>query len=330
MPSFTFRRPVVGVALCALLFFTPPSPISAAGRGAAPSPAKPETLRKAGTPLGLDLLPTWKEPESYSVELVMQSDGRAFTMRRFLDKGRIRSEISAEGRDMVLIELGDSLRTAYSLIPQQKTAMKQTSMMDELARQASGGGVEKELGRAGARVEFLGEEKLEAGPARKFRITFDQVPLIAWFDSASGAPLRMEGAIEGKKTVMEWRRLQVGSQPEKLFEVPRDYQVQDMDALMAKIEANGGLGSMAGLKGSMAGQGGKDGAAPSGTGITGKLGGMAKQAGQKMGSQFGGDLGGGLGASFGGPVGALAGRYVGGRVGGWLGRKMVGAVTPGP
>jgi hypothetical protein len=117
----------------------------------------------------------------------------------------------------------------------------------------------------------------------------------------SRTEMRMEGDNGGEQAVMEWKNRKAGPQPETLFEVPKGYEVMDMDEMMKKMGGMGmGMGGMAkGMAGGMAG-------------------GMA--------SNLGGSLGGQLGGMLGGPLGSMAGRYLGGKVGGMLGKKAAGAI----
>jgi hypothetical protein len=155
----------------------------------------------------------------------------------------------------------------------------------------------------GFTVEDLGTEKLGEAAVRKLRLTSEGTTMLMWVDPVSGAPLRMEGSNEGKPVVMEWKNRKAEPQPAANFEVPKDYEVSDMDAMMKQMGAMGGMGGIGGMAKGMAG-------------------GMAGS----MGSSLGGQLGGQLGGMIGGPLGSIAGHYLGGKIGGMLGHKAAGAV----
>lgn len=236
-------------------------------------------------------LPVWKPPVSYKVDLVMSAKGQTFVMKRCVDGGRVRSEIEAEGQSMVMIELGDEKGTSYSLVPKEKMAIKQSAPAITAPARADS------IAPADVTIEFLGEEKRDGTTARKYRITGGEGVVDAWFDAASGAPLRMESPGD-EKTVIEWKNLEVGPQPGKLFEIPKDYRTIDMDAMMAK--AREAMGKVEGMEGM--------------PGITGGM----------MGVPTGAGVGASLGAAFGGALGATAGPYLGGQVGGWVAPRGAG------
>lgn len=277
-------------------------------------------------------LPAWQEPEAYSVELRIQSGGGTYTMRRNVDHGRIRTHMGLEDQEVVLIELGDEAETMYMLMPSQETAIKQSSraMKQFLPDTAAtlGGSISSMAvgpqGVAGEGVELLGTEMIDGRSARKYRATSPEGAVLAWFDDATSAPIRMEAETGGEKSVLEWKDLNIGPQKAELFEIPKGYNVQDMDEMMKQAQAMGGMPGMGGALGGMGGMSGIGGMPG-----MGGLGGMGGQMGSQFGSQMGSQVGATFGGSLGGPLGAMAGGYIGGKIGGFLGRKAAGAVLPG-
>jgi len=249
-------------------------------------------------------LPHYEAPASYSEDLVITADDRSFVMKRAIDGPRTRTEISTDGKQMVMIELGDERGTSYQLMPDRKEAVKQSrAAMDEMAggrlSRAEGKKAGESANDAGPssnmKVEDLGDDAVGGQPARKLRLTSSDGVVLAWFEKATGAPLRMESTADGKNAVVEWKNRKAAPQAPTLFEVPGDYKLQDMDEMAARMKSMGGLQGM--------GQG--------------MMSGMAQGMGSSMGASFGANLG----ASLGGPLGAMAGQYIGGRVGGMIGKK---------
>jgi hypothetical protein len=252
-------------------------------------------------------LPHYEQPATYSEDLVIQSEGKTFVLKRHLDKGMTRTEFSADGHDVVMIELGDEKGTSYELMAEKKMAVKQSRQsMDE----ATGGKMGKEMEKGQRRqpgtppmdvkVEDLGDDTIDSQAAKKLRLTYADGGVLAWFDKGTGAPLRMEGTVDGKNAVLEWKNRKVEPQPAALFEVPKDYELHDFDAMMAQMKGMGGMGGM----------------------MKGMVSGMT----QGMGSSLGGSLGSTLGGSLAGPLGAAAGQYIGGKVGSLLGKKAADVV----
>ena len=342
-----------------LVFATTVSPVHAA-KPVAPKPeSKPTAPVKHAPTLGSSLgsmgsgtsgflkaagidLPDYVEPPAYSVDLVIHSSETAdMVLKRFVDGGRIRTDISAQGQDISMIEMGDEKGTSYTVMPKQKMAIKQSrEAMSEFSesvakKQPQSKQETTPTPEANVKVEDLGDETLNGHAARKLRMSSKDGSALAWFDKATGAPLKMESTNDGKTSSIEWRDMKVGAQSPKIYDVPKGFEVTDMDEMMAKMKgmrASGGgaLGGMAGMAGMgcMAGLPGM-GNIPGMAGMGGGLNGMAGGMGANFGSQMGGQLGSTLGASLGGPLGAIAGHYIGGKIGGMIGRKAAQAIVPG-
>jgi hypothetical protein len=140
----------------------------------------------------------------------------------------------------------------------------------------------------------------------KYRVSTPEGAGLIWIETATELPLRMEA--DG--LVLEMKDYDFSLQPAELFEVPKKYELLDMDKVMKSL-GPGGAGMMKGMGGGMPG-----------------LEGMAGEAGGQMGAGLGGSLGAGLGASVGGPVGSMIGQYLGQRIGQAVGRRAGTAVTP--
>ena len=278
-------------------------------QGALASPARAgqspagETVAKKGGPTSTFEsigLPRYIPPASYQEDLVVNTEGTTLTMRRFVDHERIRTEISVEGQQMVTLEMGDAKGTVYSLMPQEKRAMKQSRQAMAEASAKAGEKTKPEPAEqkeppSDYLVEDLGDETIDGTAAKKVRMSYDKEgDVIGWFDKGTGAPLRMETIADGRKAAIEWKNRKAESPPADLFVVPKGYEVVDMDQMMAQM---GGMGAMAG--------------------------GMAQGMGQSLGSSLGGALGGSLG----GPLGAAAGQFIGGKIGGMLGKKASNAIV---
>jgi hypothetical protein len=250
-------------------------------------------------------LPPYQEPPSYSETLVIRSNGSQVEMRRFVDHGSIRTEMSSAAGDVVMIELGDEHGTSYTLMPAEKMAIKQLRPRDAspaaVSPERAGGGAPAPV-PAGVRLEDLGTDRVGDVAAKKLRITAPDGVMLAWFDAASGAPLRMETKMGGEEGTLAWKDRKVGPQPPSLFHVPEGYQLIDM----AEMPSAAGMIANSGLR--MAAD-------------------QANEAFRGLGSNLGEGVGGSLGMALGGPLGGLVGRYVGGRVGGMLADQVSSKIT---
>jgi hypothetical protein len=172
------------------------------------------------------------------------------------------------------------------------------------------------------KIERVGREPMNGRECEKYKCTYAEGSGYAWLDAAEHFPVRMEFG----EAQMDWKNYKVGPQPAALFEVPKGYEVIDMDEMMKKMSAMKADPKMAALMGGMGGAGGMAGM---GGGVSGMANNMAGNYGGQFGSQMGSQFGGALGASLGGPLGMMAGNYIGGKVGGMIGSKVARAVTPG-
>jgi hypothetical protein len=310
-----------------------PAPTAASAAAAPPTLAPHVGASAIPATFTLPGVPAWQPPAEYSVDMVMSSGDQTVTMHRIFRNGSIRSDIAAEGETMAMIEKAEEPGTTYTLMPSQKMAMKMSAadVNPELPKAAKKHRLDPDPEpEAQPEIEKLGTETIDGHAATKFKVTAGEHHALMWFDTGTGAPLRMES--EGSK--IEWKNLEVKSQPASLFEVPKGYQVTDMGEMQKKMQAAMAQGGMAMGGAGLAGRSGA-GAAMSALGAGGglpgggtSLEGMAGGYGQQMGQNFGQQIGSGIGASFGGPIGAMAGSYIGGKVGGWLGHRVATAVTP--
>ena len=305
----TSRRAGFAAALVLLLAPFATLPATGAPKAAAVPPA-PAVAHSSGTAAMRGVsLPDYHEPPAYSVNLVIDSPQGDMQLRRFIDGGRIRTEITGDKADlnMVMIEMGDAKGTSLMLMPGDKRAIRQSRAAME-GMMGGSGHPATESGTSAApppdvKVEDLGEQTMDGRVVKKLRISSPEGISLGWFDKETGAPVRAEAQVDGKTTSIEWKDYKVGPQPAKLYEVPKGYDLTDMDEMMQKMKGMGGMsGSMKGMMGGM---------------------------GQSMGANMGGSFGGALGGVLGGPLGSIAGQYLGGKVGGMVGRKAADVVTPG-
>lgn len=273
---------------------------------------------------------TWKAPAEYRIDMEVDAEGQHFTMHRFISNGKTRSDMKTpDGMEFVMLEMGDADGTSYTLMPEEKSAIKQTRTgMEAIAAKVSPEVAAKtalspdEVPPAPGNMVNAGREKVDGIECDKLIYTFDGVTATSWVDAATGRPVKMESA----QGTIEWKNYVAGSQKKELFAVPSDYQVTDVDEMMKQMSDSGMGGALSGMLGGggMGGLGALGGMA----GMPGGgLGGMAQNFGGQMGSNFGAGLGGALGGALGGPLGAMAGQYLGGAVGGMVGKKVAGAVT---
>jgi uncharacterized protein DUF4412 len=312
------RREVVRLLLLlAVMLASAPLVAHAADRPkkAAGAPAKPAATpaksadagHAASSPMAA---PSASHP-SFSVDMVMTHEGETFKMKRTVDHGKTRMDMSGGGMEAVQIMLDDPQRTMYMLMPKEKQGMKQSlAAAEKMASQHAKGGEERPQPAAepSTKIEKLGQEKIDGRTADKYRISYEQGSGLMWIDAERQLPLRMEA--EG--STVEFKDYDFGPQPAELFQPPKGYEIMDMDEMMAKMP-QGAMGGMAGMAGGMGGM----------------AGGMVKGMAGNMAGGVGGTMGGALGGVLGGPIGSMIGQYVGQKIGARIGVAAAGVVLPG-
>lgn len=192
LPFAGFAR-FVEVALAVSLALVLPRAAGAGDKKGAPVPAPVAVSVKS-----IDL-PHYEPPASYSEDLVVETNGTTMVMKRAYDQGKMRMEINAEGKNMVMLELGDEQGTSHMLMPDEKRAFKQprsgmTKQLEDAKKAgakipgAKGEAVET-APPADYTVEDLGEETLDGVVTRKMRVHAGGGEVLSWFDKSSGPPL---------------------------------------------------------------------------------------------------------------------------------------------
>lgn len=256
--------------------------------GSCPAASLPPGLDPETKAALAEMIP-YEPPAAYSEDLVITTDGRTMTMRRAVDGAKMRTDMDMDGQQMTMIELGDADGTTYTIVPSEKRAMKMTSkgVMEQMhgARQESDAPDAENAPPPGYKVEYLGKETVDGREAKKFRMSDDDGSALGWFDAATGAPIRMEGSSDEETAVIEWKNFRAEAPAASMFDVPKGYDVTDMDEIRAQMKGMPGMENM----------------------MKGMAGGMMGGMGSNLGAQLGGAAG--------GPLGMMAGGYLGGRVG---------------
>ncbi|HXG02556.1 MAG TPA: hypothetical protein VNO23_03955 [Candidatus Binatia bacterium] len=192
--------------------------------------------------------PQWREPGQYRVEVVMRQGSNAVVLRRFVDSGRARTEMRADGHEITIIERPDR-GVAYLVMP--PLGQPQDRMYLERKLPAS-----DPTGRRPApavAMRYLGSEMLGGRRCDKYEVSAEGRTALYWVDGESGAPVRMQ---DGDLSV-DWRDYRPDPQPAELFEPPAGYQrvvMPEIEGLMGQMAAQTALGMAGGFATQAAGQ----------------------------------------------------------------------------
>lgn len=235
--------------------------------------------------------PGANQPASFSVEMHMVSDGQDMVMKRTVDGPKTRMDMTAKGMNQTIISLGDEKKTMVMIDPANKRAMKtsSTAMMERAGRHAPAPATklsesEEQAAQNDGFVTLIGKDRIDGKQLDKYEVDYgDKGKGTMWVDPENNLPLRMEA----QDMKIDFKNYQFGPQPKEAFEVPKGYEVTDMDEMMAKMPKNA-------------------------------MGGMA----QGMAANMMGGMGGGLGGMLGGPIGSMIGSFVGQKIGQKIGSSI--------
>jgi hypothetical protein len=223
----------------------------------------------------------------------IEQNGERMVMRRYVDGSRSRVEIDNDGETLVVIEAGDAARTTYTIVPSMKRVMKSTQPQDATSMPAPPGGSAQAPVAANEGLELVGTETIDGRPTEKYRVKMPDSEGFIWVDPASQLPIRMEAG----DSRVDMRNYDFTKPAPELFQIPKGYEVMDLNQMMKGFGARMVVGGLAG--------------------------GYASQAGGNL----GGNIGAGIGGAFGGPLGSMIGRFVGQKIGSALGGKAAGAIV---
>ena len=262
-----------------------------------------------------DVMPApWTPPSEYSLDMEVKSQGETFMLHRAVSNGRTRSEMELpNGQQIIVLEVGDEAGTVYTLLPEQKMGIKQTSATtDALAQEleeerfdAEFDAAEEEVAIAPAQIKHMKEQTVDGVDCNLYAITLDGHTACTWNDVKTQRPVRMQSE-DGRIT---WKNYQAEAQDEELFQIPADYEIQDMDVLVEELNT-AGMGSMVE---EVPGPGGMNAWGGNGMGL-----GIAAQLGTGLGEGF--DTG--MGGALDGTLGVMAAQYLPGTVGEMFGRGV--------
>jgi hypothetical protein len=168
---------------------------------------------------------------SSDITVTSAAEGPPLKGKMFFDKGKMRMNMSAQGRDMSMI-IDAAKETTYMLMNEQKMYM-------EIKAGAAGGRRRgpkmpdvKQLGENPCANEKdvtckrVGTETVNGRTCDKWEFTSTTDPKnnrTAWIDQKTRMPIKTVSA----ESTMEMTNFKEGPQDAKLFEVPSDYQKFD-------------------------------------------------------------------------------------------------------
>jgi hypothetical protein len=188
-------------------------------------PSEPASAQ--GTP------PAYVFPKQFSSdEIATTQEGKTITMKTYMDNGKVRTEMNANGMQVVSIIRPDQQKM-YSVLAAQKMVMV-LPLDPEKAKQImppGSGGDEK--------VEKVGPDTVDGVTATKYKMTNSGGKVVfLWADAATQFPIKL--ASEDGSFTVTWKNFKPGAQDAALFNPPSDYQVVNMPTAPSAPPAGGG------------------------------------------------------------------------------------------
>lgn len=182
-------------------------------------------------------------PKQFAVEMTMssemgQSAEQSMNAKYYVGKNRMRMDMVMDGMPSGASHIslfdGDQI-TMYMLIPQMKKYMKRVGIAGDLEDEGPalifGSPDDDEhpcRSDPDVSCEKIGADTFLGRPVDKYRVTDvedgDTVESIIWFDRELRFPIKIE-ADDGN---MEATSIEIGTQPDELFEIPAGYSEMQM------------------------------------------------------------------------------------------------------
>lgn len=168
-----------------------------------------------------------KIPEAFSATMVNVSGGQKVTTKVYMKPGKLRTDTS--GSSSIVRQ---DLKKVWTVIPAQKVYMEVEDMTDSQPQMAAET-VKGEVSR-----KKLGSETVAGHPTTKYEVTTkadDKLMKIhQWWATDIHFPVRT-AAVDGSWS-MEYRDLQIGNQPDILFEIPPGYKKMSIPGMPGGIK----------------------------------------------------------------------------------------------
>jgi hypothetical protein len=175
----------------------------------------------------------------FSADMVSSTQGHSTTSKVFVKDQRFRME--PKGQPTYSITRGDK-QVVWMVMPDQKSYMEMKLNPSQQPKTEEK--VQGEVSR-----KLIGPETVDGHPTQKYEVTHTQggktEKMYQWMATDIKFPVKM-AAVDGSWT-MEYKNINMGTQPDSLFELPSGYKKMTMPSMpgmpkMPKIPGKAGPG----------------------------------------------------------------------------------------
>jgi len=222
--------------------------LTACGGGKQETPAQPEKPEEEKgsaieeTDDSLEaLLGRGESPDNISYELYIETEGFVSEGKVYIKGNNMRTEFNNDGITSIYIE-NASEGYSYIYMPEENTATKipHGSEEEDWAADDSGAVTPDEYLQDivyDDSLEELGKETINGMSCRVVRVKDGlNGDSKIWISEALAIPVRIESNIEGIKSLIEFRNLEVGKVTDDIFKLPPGVEIMDMEALFGDFE----------------------------------------------------------------------------------------------
>ncbi len=157
-------------------------------------------------------------------EVLTPKQGAPLTMKEYTDNGKVRTEMSMHGMEMIAIIRPDQMKS-YSVLPAQKMVMVNPydPAKVNIASHPTPG--------VDAKFEVVGPDTVDGVACTKYKVTSlkDNKVFFWWVNNATNAPVKM--VAEDGSFSLVWSNYKAGPQDASLFEPPAGYQVMNAPSM---------------------------------------------------------------------------------------------------
>jgi len=191
---------------------------------------RPEPLF-AQTP---DVVSPFGSNKQFSADTVITTDkGQTVTQKIYSDSGKMRTEMSMNGMQVVSIVRPDQQKV-YAVMVAQKMVMEMPYDAEKYKKLtvASSGPQGK--------YEVVGPDTVDGVACTKYKVTDDKDNKVFffWVDATTKTPVKMMA--EDNSVTILWKNYKAGPQDAALFMPPPDYKVMNMPGMPGGMPGGGG------------------------------------------------------------------------------------------
>ena len=161
--------------------------------------------------------------QAYSADqLITTREGTTVNSKLYCDHGRVRTEMTSQGMNIVAIILPDQQK-AYTIMESQKMVMVMPYDPAKYKKYMIG------TSSFDGKIEAAGTETVDGVPCNKYKVTTDDKVYDLWTNTATKQPVKM--AAEDGAFVLTWKNYVAGPQDPSLFQVPAGYTMVNMPSM---------------------------------------------------------------------------------------------------